>query len=400
MNLNENATQYDVFITTSVLLAGNSIDKSHFNKCYVFVGDKSDNPKSIHQMIKRVRNLKDKHIITHISYCGHIDHKYDIVDINQWLKCTKEYMGSPNQWFNVFDYNEHGILEHKKNFNFDLLARYKQQQMNKNCFASWFIGLCYENKYIVNADNKITNSEIKNDHSNNKKLVKKEYFETLIYVDIPTIQEYEQLKLKSENDEEKAQIDKFIFAAAYNLLDKPEVHEETINNIEFIDSFFSPKVRKQHKFLRKIAFTADTYDDFINFINCKIKLDYQTNTDIQNYEDIERCQKLINGLNDIFKCLGYKNFGDVENKVVDGPVLKTIFDNNKDEILKLYSIFYYQMKLIKKDYSKFDFSKFIQSFNIVLEELTSGQFKNISESKKHDIKYKKIPIRTYISKYS
>ena len=30
MNLNENATQYDAFITTSVLLAGNSIDKKHF----------------------------------------------------------------------------------------------------------------------------------------------------------------------------------------------------------------------------------------------------------------------------------------------------------------------------------------------------------------------------------
>ena len=42
MNLNENATKYDVFITTSVLLAGDSIDRVHFDKCYVFVGDKTD----------------------------------------------------------------------------------------------------------------------------------------------------------------------------------------------------------------------------------------------------------------------------------------------------------------------------------------------------------------------
>ena len=39
MDLNENATQYDAFITTSVLLAGNIIDKRHFDKCYVFIGD-------------------------------------------------------------------------------------------------------------------------------------------------------------------------------------------------------------------------------------------------------------------------------------------------------------------------------------------------------------------------
>ena len=53
MNLNENATQYDGFITTSVLLAGNCIDKRHFDKCYVFIGDRSDNPRNVHQMIKR-----------------------------------------------------------------------------------------------------------------------------------------------------------------------------------------------------------------------------------------------------------------------------------------------------------------------------------------------------------
>ena len=55
----------------------------------------------------------------------------------------------------------------------------------------------------------------------------------------------------------------------------------------------------------------------------------------------------------------------------------------------MYSIFYYQNKIEKKDFSKFDFSKFIQSFNFILEDLTSGRFINVSKSKKHDIDYKK-----------
>ena len=114
MNLNENTTKYDVFITTS-LLAGNSIDKIHFNKCYVFVGDKTDNPRSMHQMIKRVRNLTDTEIVSHITYSEHIDHKYDMIDIQNWMKSTEKYMNEPNNWFNSFDYNEHGILEHKRN---------------------------------------------------------------------------------------------------------------------------------------------------------------------------------------------------------------------------------------------------------------------------------------------
>ena len=127
MNLNDNATQYDAFITTSVLLAGNSIDKRHFDKCYVFIGDRSDNPRDVHQMIKRVRNLNDNEILCHIAYSQHIEQKHDMTDIIQWMKSTDKYMNEPNNWFNSFDYNEFGILEHKKSLNFDLFCRYKQQ---------------------------------------------------------------------------------------------------------------------------------------------------------------------------------------------------------------------------------------------------------------------------------
>ena len=101
MNLNEKATKYNVFITTSVLLAGNSIDKPHFDKCYAFAGDKTDDPRSIHQMIKRVRNLRDNEIVSHITYSEHMDSKYDMIDIRHWM--TEKYMNEPKNWFNCFD---------------------------------------------------------------------------------------------------------------------------------------------------------------------------------------------------------------------------------------------------------------------------------------------------------
>ena len=40
-------------------------------------------------MIKRVRNFKDQHIIGHITYHEHFDHKYDSIDITQWMKARK-----------------------------------------------------------------------------------------------------------------------------------------------------------------------------------------------------------------------------------------------------------------------------------------------------------------------
>ena len=48
-----------------------------------------------------------------------------MTDIIQWMKSTDKYMNEPNNWFNCFDYNEYGILEHKKNMNFELFCRYK-----------------------------------------------------------------------------------------------------------------------------------------------------------------------------------------------------------------------------------------------------------------------------------
>ena len=100
-------------------------------------------------MIKRVRNFRENEIVSRITYSEHIDRKYDMIDIRHWMKSTEKYVNKPNNWFTCFDDDEHGILEHKRNAYYDLFCQYKYQQMNKHCFLSWFIGLCYENEYNV-----------------------------------------------------------------------------------------------------------------------------------------------------------------------------------------------------------------------------------------------------------
>ena len=384
MNLNENATKYDIFITTSVLLAGNSIDRVHFDKCYVFVGDKTDNPRSIHQMIKRVRNLTDNEIVSHITYSEHIDHKYDMIDIQNWMKSTEKYMNEPNNWFNSFDYNEHGILEHKSNIYYDLFCRYKHQKVNMHCYLSWYIGLCYENKYNVTITNDIPAEIVcEIDHQENKHDVKLEHYEQIANVELPTEHEYNKMKQCTYNKEEKLNIEKFVFTANYHLIDKTEVHDDTINDVEFVTFYFPSKRRKQFKYLLNIAYKADTYDLFIEYINKKTK------NETQHYQDTELFQRVINALNDIMKLLGFVNLGDIEDKIVDGLTLKDAFDANKNEILDKYSKLLYQMKLEKKDIKNYDFGKFIKSFNAVLDDLTSGKFINVSDNKKHDIRYRK-----------
>ena len=99
-------------------------------------------------------------------------------------------------------------------------------------------------------------------------------------------------------------------------------------------------------------------------------------------------QIVINALNDIMKSLGYVNFGDVE-RVVDGTTLKNCFEENKIDILKKLSILCYQLKLYKIDMSNYNFKTFMETFNAILESLTSGKIINVSKSKSHDIRYKK-----------
>ena len=388
MNLNEQATKYDVFITTSVLLAGNSIDMKHFDKCYVFIGDRTDNPRNVHQMIKRVRHLKDNEIICHIAYSEYIDHKYDMTDIHNWMMSTGQYMNEPNNWLNCFDYNKHGILEHKKTMIFDLFSRYKYQQMNKHCYSSWYIGLCNENKYIVDVKDHIVDTSCEVNINDTRMQVSEEEYINIANAKLPTESEYDERKKCVCTALDHYKIEKFILAGNFYLLDKPEAHADTIDDLEFIRKYFNKNKRKKYKFLRAVAYTADTYEMYIEHVNKKIKDSHNDELNRKYYHDIELYQKIINALNIILNYLGYKNFGDLDGRVVDGITLKNCFEKNKTEILKTFSILLYQLKLSKKDISGYDFNKFIRLFNVVLEELTSGKFINVSDSKKHDIKYK------------
>ena len=61
----------------------------------------------------------------------------------------------------------------------------------------------------------------------------------------------------------------------------------------------------------------------------KIQKNAVTDNNKKYYNDIEKFHKLINGLNDIVKLLGFKIFGNVDNKIIDGKTLKNIFEENK-----------------------------------------------------------------------
>ena len=77
--------------------------------------------------------------------------------------------------------------------------------MNKRCFLSWFIGLCYENKDNVTVQNEIPTKLIscEVDHKENKQIVKLEHNENIACVELPIEQEYEKLKQCTYNNEEQ-----------------------------------------------------------------------------------------------------------------------------------------------------------------------------------------------------
>ena len=47
------------------------------------------------------------------------------------------------------------------------------------------------------------------------------------------------------------------------------MYNDTINDVDFVTFYFPSKRRKQFKFLLNIAYKADTYELFIEYINKK-----------------------------------------------------------------------------------------------------------------------------------
>ena len=148
----------------------------------------------------------------------------------------------------------------------------------------------------------------------------------------------------------------------------------------FVEFFYDKKKRQQYVFLKNTAFTPETYDEFITYIQTKIK----QNKHSTKYHELKKFERHIIILNDIVILLGYQNFGDIE-RVIDGITLKEFFEKNRPALLKQLSCLLYQLKLEKKDVSSYDFRKFMITFNTVLEELTSGKIINIKNTK--DVKY-------------
>ena len=401
-NLSKNIIEYDVFITTSVLLAGNSIDPieinkikyNHFDKCYVFIGDNTDDAFSIHQMIRRVRCLNEKIINVNITVSGYEEIFYNICSIKEYIRRTQQFLKkskNATQIFdlsNSFDYNEFGVIIQNKSLRTDLFTRSKYLQMNRNgCFFSIFHALCLQTGYKTN----IITDEIKEkenilvEHAIRSEIRRETHFEDIAKTSLLSDYKYEEIKKNVNSIEEQNMIEKYIFTHNYKLENETQkIHDVTINNSEFIKKYYG--LRKQWKTLTFLAKSLNTYDDFINDVNNRIEenanLDKTNEKDIKYYTNLHDGKKYINSLNDILKLIGFKNFGELETKELSGLNLKNNFEKNKKEILKIYNSLYYQYHAVKKDFGNITVGNWIQSFNNILNELTSGELKNVGDSKK------------------
>ena len=89
--------------------------------------------------------------------------------------------------------------------------------------------------------------------------VSEENYDNIARVDLPTEEEYEKLKQCTYNDGDQYKKENIILAANYHLLDKPDTHDETINNFEFIETFYHHK----NKTIQFSAATTPTVTLFI-----------------------------------------------------------------------------------------------------------------------------------------
>lgn len=67
-DINDTIINYDVFIYTSSLTAGVSIEVCHFDKCFIIYGENTCDVVSLYQSLHRARDLKDKYVEMYYEY--------------------------------------------------------------------------------------------------------------------------------------------------------------------------------------------------------------------------------------------------------------------------------------------------------------------------------------------
>jgi hypothetical protein len=385
-NLDEFSTNYDCFITTSVLLAGNSINSVHFHKVYLLSSNKSITPSEAHQIIRRVRTLIHDEIITCLYHVDIHEKYYKYVDIKNWMSSRNSFYYKNS----VTQYNEYGIRQIKESFIFNLYTRYKFLQKNKSSFLSWYFLLSNINGYnseichFTDDINKMNNidkdkyicsmSVLKSQMRDISNDVKINESNNIADAKLITSEEYENMKNKDNGIEDKYRMKKFIISNVFNISEDDD--KETINNPEWIlNNASTDKLLDQYRFLRDINYNVNDFDKFIEIL--------EKNNTNNNFENLKEYEKYIIPLNKILKLLNYKNFADIHN-FKSGTDLKKYYEINKKEILTLYNGLKYIKNCSKPSIKKeLELSYFFKGLNSIISDLTGSSIKKIDKNIKY-----------------
>lgn len=96
-DINKVISEYDIFIYTSSLSAGVSIEMKHFDKCYVIYGESTCDVVSVYQGLHRARNLNDKYIEMYYEY----HRKYEPITCAEYHDRYKHILTNTND--NVYN---------------------------------------------------------------------------------------------------------------------------------------------------------------------------------------------------------------------------------------------------------------------------------------------------------
>lgn len=377
-DLNNYVLNYDVLIVTSVLLAGNSIDIKHFDRCYIYTSSTTNNPSEIHQMAKRVRNLNDKYVHCCLIKMSSYEYITTHENVRKWAMFMQNYKAFPLKYNDVFDYmqwDENGKPEYNKNLSYLLNVRYKYNSVNsRTCFFSWFYHLAKQ-KYDISF---LEKEEPKYEKINHKKIIKE--IKTEKAKDIKnsrdiTEEKYEFNKTQAYlNKDEMNENKKFLMSKTYDINYDDEIFQETENIIKLMN----PTIQEKYKNLKFISHTVDTFDDFINDTMNKISEEYvkYDNTSVE----YKTRYKYIVPLNNVIKLLGYDNLMDT-SKILKRETIEENYNINKKEIIQEMNIMDFIKNASSKSQNYDTWKKFISALR-TYTDMYGLNVKNVNENTK------------------
>lgn len=377
LNLNEHIKKYDVLITTSVLLAGNSIDIKHFNKTYVFCTPNTNDPGQIHQMIKRVRHLKDNIINVCLSKMPKYEYITEFNSVKHWGKFCKEFKNMPENYINYLKWDEDGNTDYNKNLPYLLCCRYKFNMVNaRTCFFTWFYSLAIKNYNVSFCEDEKGIIYFKK----YQQIAESENIQNIQDADNIDDDEYKKHKKQQyRNKKEIIEDNKYIISKVYDI----EPDDDIFNDDIILKKLMSAS--NQRKFLNQkfIMYTPETFDNFLSESLNKMSDDFKK-FDSNNPELSDKF-KYIMPLNKIMAALGYKNIMEMD-KVIKVKELKQNYETNKKIIDNELSVLEF-LRTAKKTNSGYNTWKALISKIKIYLDIYGLKLTNINTSTKNNDYY-------------